>query len=175
MSFLLAAESSGGIGALGLNWTGLIFQLINFGILYWVLNRYAFPPILRLLAKRRAQIAAGLADAAAAKQALIAANAEREHILAAAREEATALVEAARTEAHREGRRIIDEAGAAAQATAAQAESRIAAKQAAARSELMSELGGMVAAATASVTREQLTPDADSRAIEEALREVTHA
>jgi len=85
MSFLLAAQSSGGIGALGLNWTGLIFQLINFGILYWVLNRYAFPPILRLLAKRRAQIAAGLADAAAAKQALADAATERERILVAAR------------------------------------------------------------------------------------------
>lgn len=175
MNFLVAAQSTGGVAALGLNATGLIFQLINFGILFWVLKRYAFPPILKLLERRRAQIAAGLADAAAAKEALTKAEAERAQVLATARAEATTLVEAARTEAQREASRIAADAAAAAQATVAAAERRITSREQAARAELMAELGSIVATATATVTREQLTPTADAAVVKRALQEATHS
>jgi F-type H+-transporting ATPase subunit b len=175
MNFLVAAQASGGLAALGINWTGLIFQLINFGILFWVLKRYAFPPILRLLERRRAQIAAGLQSAVAAREELTKAEAEREQVLAAARHEATALVEAARSEAQREASRIAADAAASAQATVATAERRITAREQAARAELMGELGSIVAAATASVTREQLTPEADAAVVKRALQEATRS
>jgi len=173
MHVLMEAGRVGGLAALGINWTGLIFQLINFGILFWVLKRYAYPPILGLLERRRAQIAAGLKDAAEAKEELVKAEAEREKVMAAARAEATALVEAARTEAQREASRIATEAAAAAQATVATAERRIANSEQAARRELMGELGGIVAAATASVTRNELSPKADAAVVKRALQEVS--
>ena len=175
MHVLVAAESSGGLSALGLNWTGLIFQLINFAILFWVLKRYAFPPILRLLERRRAQIAAGLQSAAQAQEELTQAEAERQKVMAAARAEATALVEAARTEAQREASRIAADAAAAAQATVATAERRISQREQTARAELMGELGSIVAAATASVTRDELTPKADAAVVKRALQEATHS
>ena len=170
MTLLFAAQTSG-LAALGLNWTGLIFQLINFGILYYVLQRWAFPPILRLLDRRRRQIAEGLSDAAEAKQSLEQAEVKRQEILGDARKEATTLVETARSEAQREANRIATEAQATASATVAQAEQRIAHQRRQAQTELMEELGGIVATATAAVTRDQLTPKADAAVVERALQE----
>lgn len=175
MHYLLAAESAGGLAALGLNTTSLIFQLVNFGILYFVLTKYAFPAILGLLKKRRETIEAGIADAAAAKEARESAEAERAKVLAEARKQASELVAAARSEAQDEAAKILANANAAANAAAESAERRIANQKAEAREELMSELGGIVAAATASVTRDELKPAADAAVIKRALNDVAAA
>jgi F-type H+-transporting ATPase subunit b len=171
MHFVLAAESSGGLSALGINLSGLIFQLINFGILYYVLQRWVFPPILRLLEQRRKKINDGLRNAEEATQALAAAEQERQQVLDEARKEASELVEAARSQAAREAQRITAEAHAASNAAAEEAERRIAHQRQTARAELMSELGEVVATATAAVTRRELTPKADAAVIERALQE----
>ena len=49
---LFAAESSGGLGALGINLSALLFELINFAILFWILKRFAYQPILNALEQR---------------------------------------------------------------------------------------------------------------------------
>ena len=41
---------------LGLNWPGFIWHLINFAILLFVLQRFLFPPVLRMLDERQARI-----------------------------------------------------------------------------------------------------------------------
>lgn len=171
MEFLLANESSGGLASLGLNWGALIFQLINFGILYAVLAKWVFPAVTRLLAQRRETIEAGLADAAAAKAAREGAEAEREKALAAAREQARELVEAARSEAQAEAQRIVSDAQASANAAAQQAERRIATARAEAHEALTQELASVVAAATARVTQDELTPKADAAVIKKAIKE----
>ena len=171
MHFLLAAESSGGLGALGLNLSGLIFQLINFGILYWVLAKYAFPALTNLLENRRKQIEAGLKDAEEAHRAKLQAEAERHKVIEQAKAEASELVSAARTEAKKSAEKIIVDASAAANASVEQATARIERERRAAKDELVGELGGIVARATASVTREELTPKADDAVVKRALQE----
>lgn len=173
MHVLLAAESSGGIAALGINWTGLIFQFINFGILFVVLKKYAFPAILRLLENRRQQIEMGLREAAEAKKAKEQAEVERRQVLENARKEAEAVIESARLEARKEAERITAEAQAAASTKVTTAEQRIARASREARAELMNELGAVVATATAAVTREEVTPKADAAVIKRSLQEAS--
>lgn len=173
MTILLAAEEATGLAALGLSLPALIFQLINFGILYFVLNKYAFPPIIRLLDSRRKTIAQGIEDADAAKAAKEQAETERQRVIEGARNDASDLVEAARSEAKREADRIVKEAHAAADATVSGAEQRIERERREARAELMQELGGVVAAATAAVTRDEVTPKADAAVIRKALQEAS--
>jgi F-type H+-transporting ATPase subunit b len=54
------AEESSGIGALGISGSHLVIQLITFVLAYFVLRKYAFEPILKVLAERRDTIEKGV-------------------------------------------------------------------------------------------------------------------
>src|SRR3954464_12210212 len=55
-----AAESSSGLGALGVDGKAFLIQLITFVLAFLVLKRYAFKPILKVLAERRDTIEQGV-------------------------------------------------------------------------------------------------------------------
>ncbi len=42
-----------GIAALGIDGWAILFQLVNFAILFWVLQRFAFRPLLKILQERQ--------------------------------------------------------------------------------------------------------------------------
>ncbi|TAK88908.1 ATP synthase F0 subunit B [Patescibacteria group bacterium] len=169
MQFMFAAESTGGLGALGINLGALVFQLINFAILYWVLQKYAFPPIINLLEKRRKAIEASLQQAQQAKLEAAQAQDERDKVLAAAKTEAKQLIADARLEAEHEAKQIVAEARGNAQAAVAQGERHLASQQAKAQAELLREMGEVVATATTEVTRGEISPKADAASVKKAL------
>lgn len=55
-----AVEEASGIGALGINPQALVIQLITFILAYFVLRRFAFQPILKVLRERRELIESGV-------------------------------------------------------------------------------------------------------------------
>jgi F-type H+-transporting ATPase subunit b len=77
------------------DWSTLALQTVNFGILVWLLHRFLYRPVLRLLDARRAEIDKHYAEAhmaeAKAKDELAAVEAERAGIAA---ERSTALEQA---------------------------------------------------------------------------------
>jgi F-type H+-transporting ATPase subunit b len=73
---------------LGINLGLLILQLLNFAIVLILLYKWAYTPILNMLAKRRAAIAQGLEDARIAAEARANAEAEARQIIAKAQSEA---------------------------------------------------------------------------------------
>jgi len=85
-----AAESPGGIAALGLNLPGLVTQLVNFAILLVLLRLFLWGPILKMLDERKRRIEEGLhaseAAAAAAEQSQVAARAALEDARAEGRD-----------------------------------------------------------------------------------------
>ena len=171
MQLFFASEATGGLGSLGINTGALLFQLINFAILYWILQRYVFPAILRLLNSRRERIEKSLADAEAATAARAEAETERDELLREAREQAKAIVATAREEAKVDASKILDDARATARAAGEQSQAKLAADVAAARRQLMEEMREVVAVATAEVTRGELRPPEDSAIISKALKE----
>ena len=52
-----AVEATGGLGTLGINGKIFLAQLVNFVLVLIVLWRWAFTPIVKILDKRRDQIA----------------------------------------------------------------------------------------------------------------------
>ena len=48
---------------LGIQWTKLIPQLFNFGIVLWVLWKFAYKPVFTMLDARQKKIAEGIANA----------------------------------------------------------------------------------------------------------------
>lgn len=75
------------IAVFGIDWKLLLIQAVNFGIVLFVLHRYLYKPVLKLIADRQEKIAKGVKDAeeahlklenARGEARVITENAERE-------------------------------------------------------------------------------------------------
>ncbi len=128
--------------ALGINLGFLIVQILNFLIMFLILRKWAFIPIVNLLEKRRETIAQGVEDARIAAEARENAEKEAETVLAEARskaaEEARAITERAEEQAR--------EISAAADAEAGQARAEALAEAELERNRILGEVRGQVAA-----------------------------
>ncbi|MBI3881441.1 MAG: F0F1 ATP synthase subunit B [Verrucomicrobia bacterium] len=158
---------------LGIYWPKLIAQTVNFGIVLFVLWKFAYQPVLTMLAQRREKIAAGMANAEKIKTELAQTEASRREILDRANTEANKFIEEARAAAARvreqETQKAIADAGqivAKAREAAAQDHARMLA-------ELKREVGRLVVQTTASVTGKILTPDDQRRLAEETSRQLS--
>ena len=102
------------------DWMTFGLQIVNFGVLVLLLNRFLYRPVLGAVEKRRAEIAKHYAEAEAAEaeakarlEALAAAHAsiaaERETLLAAAAAEALRLAESSRAKAREAAAALLGE------------------------------------------------------------------
>src|SRR5438309_10975870 len=84
---------------LGIYWPKSIAQIINFAILLFVLWKFAYRPVLALLAERRQKIAEAMEHAEKAKVELAKTEAARLEILNKANTQANKFIEEARAAA----------------------------------------------------------------------------
>lgn len=94
--------------AFGLDIRLLAIQALNFGILLFVLWRYLYTPVFRMIEERRQKIAEGVQKAEAADRRLSEARDEGSKVVADASREAEGLVSAARTRADEEAKDILE-------------------------------------------------------------------
>src|SRR5713226_7914033 len=80
----------------GVDWPHLIAQIISFVIVAFFLHRFAYKPVLAVLAERRQRIAEGLANAQRIKAELAKTEAARLEVLEQANLQANKLIEQAR-------------------------------------------------------------------------------
>jgi F-type H+-transporting ATPase subunit b len=83
------------IGMFGLNGSMFAAQLVNFLLVLFVLWKFAYKPIIRMLEEREAKIQKSVADAEMVEARVKEFEVEREALLAAARKEAQEIVTAA--------------------------------------------------------------------------------
>lgn len=91
---------------LGLNLGYLLVQIFNFGVLFIILRKWVFVPVMGLLEKRRETIAQGLEDARVAGEARANAEKEAQSVLAEAQKEANAKVREANERAEEIAREV---------------------------------------------------------------------
>lgn len=84
------------INTFGIKWELMLFQALNFGVLLFLLHRYLYRPILKVVAEREAHIKKGVKDAERASRELKSAEEERRHILTQATRDAEAMHDTAR-------------------------------------------------------------------------------
>lgn len=178
MTFLptfFAAESSSGIGALGVDAKALVIQLITFTLAYLVLRRYAFGPILRVMKERRETIEKGvqLGEQMQKQQAELEAKVSKE--LSEARAQADGIIATANDAARNVVREAEDKARTKADGILAEADSRIAQDTARARTKLERELVGLISDATEAIIDEKVDATKDAALIEKALKESARA
>ncbi|MEK7611698.1 MAG: F0F1 ATP synthase subunit B [Patescibacteria group bacterium] len=94
----------------GIDLKFLLAQILNFGILVFVLNKLLYKPLLKMLEDRRKKIAEGLSDADKVKAALANIEKEREDLLKSTRREGFKILEDSRTMAEKEREQILSQA-----------------------------------------------------------------
>ncbi len=156
----------------GFNKSLFISQVISFCIVAFLLHRFAYKPILKVLEERRNRIAEGLANAEKIKVELANAQAKAQEILNQANAQGNKLIEEARQSAAK----LSETEGQKAIATANDiiAKARVASEAELARmkTELRREVGRLVVATTARVAGKALTPEDQQRLAEEANRQL---
>lgn len=158
--------------AFGLDWTKLIAQTVIFVILFLLLKKFAFGPVLQILDERKKRIAESMENSEKIKAELEEAERTRAELIKKANGEASKLIEEAKTSADAIGSRKIQEA-------TAQAESVIKkAREAAERdrdqmmNELRGEMGRLVVDTTSKVVGKVLTEEDRKRLQDEAVSQI---
>jgi F-type H+-transporting ATPase subunit b len=168
------AESGGQIEEVartfGVDWLHLGAQMISFGIVCAVLYALAYKPILRILEARRQQIAGGLANAEKIKAELARIEAARQDVLTQAVMEGKRLIDEARAAAARVQAEETQKAIAAAEQIIVRAHEIAERERATMLAELKREVGRLVVQTTASVTGKILTADDQRRLAEDTAR-----
>jgi F-type H+-transporting ATPase subunit b len=87
-----------------------LITIISFGILFLLLRKYAFGPLIGIMAKRQEEIERQINEAAARSQEAERLLAEQKQLLQQAREEARQIVERARVTGEKQAEEIINQA-----------------------------------------------------------------
>jgi F-type H+-transporting ATPase subunit b len=176
--FIFLAQAGGGgqvqeiARTFGVDWAHLIAQIISFGIVCVLLHRYAYRPVLAMLAARREEIAEGLANAEKIKAELARTETQRQEVMTQANAQATKLIEEARAAAARVQAQETQKAIAAAEQIMVKAREAAAQDHLRMLAELKREVGRLVVQTTAAVTGKVLTPDDQRRLVEETSKVV---
>jgi F-type H+-transporting ATPase subunit b len=173
MNYILFASMIGDTAKqFGVDWPHLISQIISFGIVAFLLHRFAYKPILGVLEERRQRIADGLANADKMKQELAKAQAKAQEIINQASDNAAKLIEEARAAAARVQEQETQKAITAAKDIVEKARQATEAEHARMLTELKREVGRLVVATTSRVTGKILTPDDQHRLADETNRQL---
>ena len=82
----------------GIEWKLLLVQIINFGILLFILQRFLYKPLLKMIDERRKVVEKGVLDAKLAKETLEKSEMESNAIQNEAKDKARELLSASKTE-----------------------------------------------------------------------------
>jgi len=95
---------------LGLDWRILAAQFVNFGVLVFVLYKFAYKPMFKFLDDRKQKIEDGIEKAVLAEERLKQIEAKEQEVLKNARKEAVAILEEAKKQAEENKRLAVEKA-----------------------------------------------------------------
>jgi len=156
----------------GFNTQLFISQVISFCIVAFLLHRFAYKPILKVLEERRQKIAEGLANAEKIKQELANAQSKSQEILTAANAQGNKMMEEARQSAAKVLEVETQKAIAAANDIVTKARQASDAELVRMKAELRKEVGRLVVATSTKVTGNILTADQQSRLAEDTAKQL---
>ena len=87
------------LGKIGFDWQVAIANLVNFLIIFFILKRYAFKPIAKIIKERQDKVNEGLDSAKLAETNLMQVEQEKEKIVMQARQDANEVVASAKDQA----------------------------------------------------------------------------
>jgi F-type H+-transporting ATPase subunit b len=165
-----SAEKATGVAALGVNAQQLLIQFITFVLVFVLLIRFAFRPIIKMLEKRRVTIEDGVKLGLEMEEERDNVKKDSAKIIRDARHDADRII----ANSNKEAREIIREAEKTAQRKSESilhdAEARIAEETVQARQKLENDIVNLVSEATEVVVKEKIDPKKDASLINEVIR-----
>ena len=156
----------------GLDWPHFIAQCISFAIVAGLLVKFAYKPVLTMLAERRQRIAEGLASAEKSKAELARTEAMQREVLEKANAQANKLIEEARAAAARVQEQETQKAIAQAEQIVTKAREAAAMEREKMLTDLKREIVTLVVHTTGQVAGKVLTADDQQRLAEETRRQL---
>ena len=168
---LIAAE--GATNPIGLPWGEVVIAAVCFGILVFVLRKFAWPMFEKAYADRTAAIEGGIAKAEQAQADAAAALEQYNRQLATARDEAAKIREEARTAAQAIRDDLLAQAHADSDRVAAQGRAQLEAQRQQILAELRADLGRTSVELASKIVGESLTDEArQQRTVERFLADL---
>jgi len=168
----LAKTASDTAETFGLDWPHFIAQVVSFSLVAFLLFKFAYKPILTVLAERRQRIAEGLANADKIKQELARTEAMQREVLEKANAQATKLIEEARAAAARVQEQETQKAIAQAEQIITKAREATTMERQRMLIDLKREVVGLVVQVASATTGKILTPEDQQRLAEETRRQL---
>ena len=156
----------------GVDWPHFIAQLILFLIVYFVLNRFAFAPLLKVLEERRKRIEEGQLNAEKIKKQLAEAELRYQEVLRKANDDAQVMLDESRKNNEAFSQREMEKAVKDSAAIVERARHEITSERNRMVDEVKREMVSLVVKTTAQVAGKILTPEDQKRLSEEAAKEL---
>ena len=163
-------EASGPVALFGLNIKLFIAQLINFGIVLFVLWKWVFTPLSKKLSERTDKIEKSLKDAQDIEAKLKQIEENRQNEFRKAQQGAADIVMKAEAAAEKTKQSIIAEAKQSAEKLLEQAKREIDQQKAQLIAEVREEAANLVVLATERIIKEKLNPAKDKELIKGSLK-----
>ena len=165
-------EEAGGIAALGIDWKILVAQLVNFLIIYFLLAKFAFKPLTKMLEERRKNVESSIktaSDIAKEKEDL---EVTVRRTMSDAKSEAQKIITTAQASMKEEASKARAQAESASTKMLADTKAQIAAMKKETKSELAREIGILVVKATERIVEQDLPEESKKKVDEKIIREI---
>ncbi len=154
----------------GLDWKLLLAQVVNFLILLYLLERFAYGPIIAMLAERRRKIEEGIAASKNALQRLADAEKTRSEMILKAEQESLGVVSAAEDTAKVQARAILNAANNASEQVVASGHRKIEEDRLKLEEEVNAHAVGLIKRGLAATIGKMNPTERDEVLIKDALR-----
>lgn len=98
------------VSVFGINWKLILIQMVNFGLLLFILHRYLYKPVIAMVDTRRMKIENAIKNSERMEIELGHAEAEKARIVREATKKGDELIDAAKSHAEKEEHNIMKEA-----------------------------------------------------------------
>lgn len=158
------------LAKLGVDWKLLLAQAVNFAVLFWVLRRFAYQPMLDFLEKRTMRIEQGLKDAEAAQAKLGEMEAKEKTVLSEARTEAKSIIALAEESAKKRDAERSLETEEKVKRLLSEAEEKIREEKEKAMASAKAEIGELVMLSVEKILREKVDVKKDEELLKKMVK-----
>lgn len=157
------------LGKVGFDWRLALLNLFNFLIIFFLLKKYLFGPVMSKLEERRKLVEKGVEDAQQAETSLTMARQEAEKITDKAKREANQIMEEAHERAQKQSESMREKAEVEVESLIKKAKESIAAEKAGMKEELRAETVSLVIHVTEKILNEKMDAKKDEAYIKDII------
>lgn len=157
------------VKSLGIEWPLMVAQMVNFAILLFILERFVYKPVMKMLDERREGIAESVKREKQIADKLAGMEAERQKLLAETRAESQRIIEQAKQGGETVQKKLFAEAHAEIARLRIEAEKRLAGEKGKLLADVRKEVGTVVVEAIERSFSDVLDARAQGRMVAQAL------